>query len=52
MAEDLPEASLELRSLVTSGGKLELSLHEVPIPAPGANEVLVRVEVSPINPSD
>jgi NADPH:quinone reductase len=52
MAGDLPEASLELRSLVTSGGKLELSLHEVPVPAPGANEVLVRVEASPINPSD
>src|SRR4029077_4045550 len=40
------------RSLVTSGGTLELSLHEVPVPAPGANEVLVRVEASPINPSD
>jgi NADPH2:quinone reductase len=52
MAGHLPEASLELRSLVTSGGKLELSLHEVPVPAPVANEVLVRVEASPINPSD
>jgi NADPH:quinone reductase len=52
MAEDLPDTALELRSLVTSGGKLELSLHEVPVPAPGANEVLVRVEASPINPSD
>ena len=38
--------------MVTSGGTLELSLHEVPVPAPGANEVLVRVEASPINPSD
>jgi NADPH:quinone reductase len=52
MAGDLPDTALELRSLVTSGGTLELSLHEVPIPAPGANEVLVRVEASPINPSD
>ncbi len=52
MAGDLPDTALELRSLVTSGGKLELSLHEVPAPAPGANEVLVRVEASPINPSD
>jgi NADPH:quinone reductase-like Zn-dependent oxidoreductase len=48
----LPGEALELRSLVTSGGTLELSLHEVPVPAPGANEVLVRVEASPINPSD
>jgi NADPH:quinone reductase-like Zn-dependent oxidoreductase len=38
--------------LVTSGGTLELSLHEVPVPNRGANEVLVRVEASPINPSD
>jgi NADPH:quinone reductase len=52
MAGDLPDTALELRSLVTSGGTLELSLHEVPVPAPGANEVLVRVEASPINPSD
>jgi NADPH:quinone reductase len=52
MAGDLPDIALELRSLVTSGGTLELSLHEVPVPAPGANEVLVSVEASPINPSD
>src|SRR6201987_5851193 len=52
MAGDLPDTALELRSLVTSGGTLELSLHEVPVPVPGANEVLVRVEASPINPSD
>jgi NADPH:quinone reductase len=52
MAGDLPDTALELRSLVTSGGTLELLLHEVAVPAPGANEVLVRVEASPINPSD
>ena len=52
MTGDLPDTALELRSLVTSGGTLELSLHEVPVPVPGANEVLVRVEASPINPSD
>ena len=52
MAGDLPDIALELRSLVTSAGTLELSLHEVPVPKPGANEVLVRVEASPINPSD
>jgi NADPH:quinone reductase len=52
MTADLPGQALELRSLVSSGGTLELSLHEVPVPTPGANEVLVRVEASPINPSD
>jgi NADPH2:quinone reductase len=49
---DLPDNALELRSLVTSQGTLELSLHDVPVPSPAANEVLVRVEASPINPSD
>jgi NADPH2:quinone reductase len=48
----LPEVALELRSLVTSQGTLELSPQDVPVPTPGANEVLVRVEASPINPSD
>lgn len=52
MSGNLPDIALELRSLVTSGGTLELSLHDVPVPAAGANEVLVRVEASPINPSD
>jgi NADPH:quinone reductase len=52
MTAHLPANALELRSLVTSQGTLELSLHEVPVPAPAANEVLVRVEASPINPSD
>jgi NADPH2:quinone reductase len=52
MAADLPEQALELRSLVTSQGTLELSLHDVAVPSPAANEVLVRVEASPINPSD
>jgi NADPH:quinone reductase len=52
MTADLPENALELRSLVTSQGTVELSLHEVPVPSPAANEVLVRVEASPINPSD
>ena len=51
-AEELPDNALELRSLVTSQGTLELSLHDVPVPSPTANEVLVRVEAAPINPSD
>jgi NADPH:quinone reductase len=52
MTTDLPDTALELRSLVTSEGALELSLHDVPVPVPAANEVLVRVEAAPINPSD
>ncbi len=52
MTADLPDSALELRSLVTSQGTLELSLHDVEVPTPAATEVLVRVEASPINPSD
>ena len=37
---------------MTARGTLELSLHDVTVPSPAANEVLVRVEASPINPSD
>jgi NADPH:quinone reductase-like Zn-dependent oxidoreductase len=52
MTAGLPDSSLELRSTVTSHGTVELSLAEVPVPTPAGNQVLVRVEASPINPSD
>jgi NADPH:quinone reductase-like Zn-dependent oxidoreductase len=38
--------------LVTEAGELQLSLASVPVPEPGADEVLVRIEATPINPSD
>ena len=44
--------ALELRSLVKKSGELELSLASVPIPVPQPDEVVVRVEGAPINPSD
>jgi len=44
--------ALQLRSLVKKGGELEVSLVDVAIPAPGPDEVVIRVEGSPINPSD
>ena len=43
---------LQLRSLVKDSGELELSLVPVPIPTPGPDEVVVRIEAAPINPSD
>jgi NADPH:quinone reductase-like Zn-dependent oxidoreductase len=43
---------LQLRSLIKKSGELEISLLEVPTPEPSADEVVVRVEASPINPSD
>jgi NADPH:quinone reductase len=48
----LPATGLQLRSLIKKTGELELSLVDVPTPTPAADEVVVRVEASPINPSD
>ncbi|ABD88035.1 zinc-binding dehydrogenase [Rhodopseudomonas palustris] len=53
MADDKTKTTgLELRSLIKASGELEVSLQEVSIPEPGADEVLVRVEATPLNPSD
>ena len=43
---------LQLRSLIKKSGDLEISLVSVPTPEPGGDEVVVRVEAAPINPSD
>jgi NADPH:quinone reductase len=45
-------SSLQFRSLVKDDNTLELSLAEVMIPDPGPDEVLVRIEAAPLNPSD
>jgi NADPH:quinone reductase len=44
--------NLQLRSLVKKSGELEVSLVQVPIAEPAADEVVVRLEASPLNPSD
>ena len=49
---DLPASGLQLQSTVTSGGELQLQLVDVPVPELKPQDVLVRVEASPINPSD
>jgi NADPH:quinone reductase-like Zn-dependent oxidoreductase len=46
------KAGLQLRSLIKSSGELEISLLTVTTPEPTADEVVVRVEATPINPSD
>jgi NADPH2:quinone reductase len=47
-----PIAFLQLRSLAKKNGELELSLQPTSIPGPAADEVVVRIEAAPINPSD
>ncbi len=46
------KTGLQLRSLIKKSGELEISLVDVSTPEPGPDEVVVRVEASPINPSD
>jgi NADPH:quinone reductase-like Zn-dependent oxidoreductase len=46
------KTGLQLRSLIKKSGELEISLVNLPTPEPSADEVVVRVEASPINPSD
>jgi len=52
MTNDTATTGLQLRSLIKKSGELELSLARVATPDPGADDVTVRVEASPINPSD
>jgi NADPH:quinone reductase len=52
MPDQVPEQGLQLRSLVTASQTVELSLQDTDVPAPGPDQVIVRVEAAPINPSD
>ena len=51
MADTITE-SLALRSTITSQGRLELAIAHIAVPAPTGDQVVVRVEAAPINPSD
>jgi len=52
MSSEIPAEGLQLRSTVTTDGTVEVALVRVPVPRPKQDEVLVRVEAAPINPSD
>jgi NADPH:quinone reductase len=52
MTASHPATMLQLRSTVTKAGELRLQLDRVDVPTPRDDEVLVRVEAAPINPSD
>ena len=43
---------IQLRSLIREDNTLELSLVDIEIPQPAPDEVIVRVEATPLNPSD
>lgn len=46
---EIPSTALQLRSVVDAEGTLRLSLQTVDVPAPSADQVLVRVDAAPIN---
>ena len=52
MTSQPSRTGLQLRSIVKAGGELELSLVSVTTPAPGPDDVIVRIHASPLNPSD
>jgi NADPH:quinone reductase len=45
-------AGLELKSLIASDGIVRLSLENNELPAPAPDEVVIRVEAAPLNPTD
>ena len=52
MTNTVPKTALQLRSHLKASGELEISLAEVAVPEPGPDDVVIRVEATPINPSD
>ncbi len=52
MTPTIPATALQLRSLVQADGQLQITLESTPVPSPGADEVLIQVQATPINPSD
>jgi NADPH:quinone reductase len=52
MSADIPKSTRQLTSLITEHGFLELTLAMAPLPAPGPDQVVVRIEAAPLNPSD
>ncbi len=52
MAAENHTTGLQLRSLIKRSGELEISLANVSTPEPAEDVVIVRVEATPINPSD
>ena len=52
MTNTVPKTALQLRSHLKASGELEILLADVAVPEPGPDDVIIRVEATPINPSD
>ena len=49
---DLPATALELRSTLTDDGVVTMGIRETDVVSPTDDQVVVRVDAAPINPSD
>jgi NADPH:quinone reductase-like Zn-dependent oxidoreductase len=49
---EFPASGLQLRSFISEEGRLVLSLEDTPVEAPGPDQILIRVEAAPMNPTD
>jgi NADPH2:quinone reductase len=50
--QPMPTTSRQIQSRISETGRLEVSLQTVELEDPGPDQVLLRVEAAPINPSD
>lgn len=48
----MTDKNIQLTSTISEDNKLTLALQEIDMPQPGADEVVVRIEAAPLNPSD
>ncbi|MFT5483843.1 MAG: NADPH2:quinone reductase [Halieaceae bacterium] len=48
----MTSTGMQLRSMVSENNTLQISLEDVAVPQPGPDEVLIKLEATPLNPSD
>ena len=48
----LPATYLQMLSTISKEGQLRMELVEKPMPTPAADQVVIKIEATPINPSD
>ena len=48
----MTDSNIQLISTISEDNKLTLSLKDIEMPTPSADEVIIRIEAAPLNPSD
>lgn len=48
----MTDTNIQLTSTISEDNKLTLALKNIDMPQPGADEVVIRIEAAPLNPSD